>query len=158
MGRIPRFTSASLRFRVVLALSGLVLLGGSGCATMRCKATDPYHRPCAEGFARTADGWKLGIRRVRPFNPDPGKLPVVLCHGLGLNGTFWTITDDHLPLIRKGLRVIDVIDIDYCSDGGIDCGGDSRNLHHTMQDTIDNVSAKSLQIVGDVALTLITRQ
>lgn len=68
------------------------------------------------------------------------------------------ITDDHLPLIRKGLRVIDVIDIDYCSDGGIDCGGDSRNLHHTMQDTIDNVSAKSLQIVGDVALTLITRQ
>ncbi len=107
MGRIPRFTSASLRFRIALALSGLVLLGGSGCATMRCKATDPYHRPCAEGFARTVDGWKLGIRRVRPFNPDPGKLPVVLCHGLGLNGTFWTITDDHLPaqLAANGYEV-----------------------------------------------------
>jgi glutaminyl-peptide cyclotransferase len=68
------------------------------------------------------------------------------------------ITDDHLPFIRKGLRVIDVIDIDYCVDGSTDCGGDAdRNIHHTQQDTMDKISAKSLQIVGDVALTLITR-
>jgi glutaminyl-peptide cyclotransferase len=68
------------------------------------------------------------------------------------------ITDDHLPLIRKGLRVIDVIDIDYCVDGGTSCGGDAtRNLHHTHGDTIERLSAKSLQIVGDVALTLVTR-
>jgi glutaminyl-peptide cyclotransferase len=68
------------------------------------------------------------------------------------------ITDDHLPFIRKGLRVIDVIDIDYCLDGGTECGGDAnRNLHHTAQDTMDKISAKSLQIVGDVALTLVTR-
>ena len=68
------------------------------------------------------------------------------------------ITDDHLPLLRKGLRVIDVIDIDYCADKGTDCGpGDPRNLHHTTGDTIERVSAKSLQIVGDVALTLVTR-
>lgn len=68
------------------------------------------------------------------------------------------ITDDHLPFIRKGLRVIDVIDIDYCLDGRTDCGGDaSNNLHHTSLDTMDKVSAKSLQIVGDVALTLVTR-
>lgn len=67
------------------------------------------------------------------------------------------VTDDHLPLIRKGLRVIDVIDYDYCSDGGTNCGFDERNLHHTMQDTMDKLSARSLQIVGDVALTLVTR-
>jgi len=69
------------------------------------------------------------------------------------------ITDDHLPLIRAGLRVIDVIDIDYCSDGGVNCdaAGDARNLHHTMQDTIEQISAQSLQIVGDVALTLVTK-
>lgn len=67
------------------------------------------------------------------------------------------ITDDHLPFIRRGLRVIDVIDIDYCSDGGVDCGSDARNLHHTLQDTIDQISARSLQIVGDVALTLVTK-
>ncbi len=49
-----------------------------------------------KSIAYTADGWRLGIRHIRPTNPDPNKLPVVLCHGLGLNGTFWTITDNHL--------------------------------------------------------------
>ena len=67
------------------------------------------------------------------------------------------ITDDHYPLIRKGLRVIDVIDIDYCSDGGVQCQTTERQLHHTHGDTIDRISARSLQIVGDVALTLVTR-
>jgi glutaminyl-peptide cyclotransferase len=67
------------------------------------------------------------------------------------------VTDDHLPFLKKGLRVIDVLDIDYCSSG-INCGGDQlRNYHHTMQDTIDKVSARSLQIVGDVAVTLLTK-
>ena len=67
------------------------------------------------------------------------------------------VTDDHLPLIRRGLRVIDVLDIDYCSDGGTGCEPGERNLHHTMQDTMDKISAQSLQIVGDVALTLVTK-
>ena len=75
----------------------LLLLSLPGCASMRRNAPSPDLRPCAEGFAPTLDGWKLGMRRIRPARPDPGKLPVVLCHGLGLNGTFWTITDDHLP-------------------------------------------------------------
>ena len=75
-----------------------------------------------------------------------------------LSQTMGGITDDHLPFIRKGLRVIDVIDIDYCLDGGTACGGEaSRNLHHTHEDTIDNISGESLQIVGDVALTLVTK-
>lgn len=96
VGRIPQISTKFARLIAVMVLSGLALASGSGCATMRCKASDPYHRPCTEGFATTEDGWKLGIRRVRAKNPDPGKLPVVLCHGLGLNGTFWTITDNHL--------------------------------------------------------------
>ena len=54
----------------------------------------------------------------------------------------WSVTDDHLPLLDKGLRVIDVIDYEF-------------DAHHTPRDTIDKVSAKSLKIVGDVALTLI---
>ena len=75
-----------------------------------------------------------------------------------LSQTTGGITDDHVPFIRKGLRVIDVIDIDYCLDGGTACGGDpSRNLHHTHEDTIDKISAESLQVVGDVALTLVTK-
>ena len=52
------------------------------------------------------------------------------------------ITDDHVPLIKAGLRVIDVIDIVY------DC-------HHKLCDTIDKVSTKSLKVVGDVALALV---
>lgn len=95
-------------FRWIAAIfCGMAISALSGCATMRCKAPDPYHRPCAESFAYTEDGWKLGIRRVRPTVPDPGKLPIVLCHGLGLNGTFWTITDSHLPeqLAARGYEV-----------------------------------------------------
>lgn len=52
------------------------------------------------------------------------------------------ITDDHLPLLDAGLRVIDVIDIDFAA-------------HHTPFDTIDKVSERSLQIVGDVAVKLL---
>ena len=54
----------------------------------------------------------------------------------------YPITDDHVPLIKAGLRVIDVIDIDY-------------ECHHRLCDTIDKVSAKSLKIVGDVAVALL---
>jgi glutaminyl-peptide cyclotransferase len=57
----------------------------------------------------------------------------------------YTITDDHLPLLKAGLRVIDVIDLDY------------QGVHHTPFDTFDKVSAESLQIVGDVATALVTQ-
>jgi len=67
------------------------------------------------------------------------------------------ITDDHVPLLNKGLRVIDVLDIQY---GPLSAGHDAftqsnPNYHHTMQDTFDKVSAKSLQAVGDVAVALV---
>jgi len=55
------------------------------------------------------------------------------------------ITDDHIPLLNAGLHVIDVIDLVYAP-------------HHTPQDTMDKISAKSLSIVGDVATALVTRK
>jgi Zn-dependent M28 family amino/carboxypeptidase len=55
-----------------------------------------------------------------------------------------SVTDDHLPLLDAGLRVINVIDIDYPA-------------HHTPRDTFDKVSRESMQIVGNVALELIRR-
>lgn len=58
--------------------------------------------------------------------------------------TTYAITDDHLPLLDKGLRVIDVIDLDYAH-------------HHTVNDTFDKVSPRSLKIVGDVAWRLLQR-
>jgi glutaminyl-peptide cyclotransferase len=65
----------------------------------------------------------------------------------------YEVTDDHVPLIERGLRVIDVIDLDYgppTPDGHA-----SPSYHHTLQDTIDKISQQSLQIVGDVALSLL---
>jgi len=59
------------------------------------------------------------------------------------------ITDDHLPLLEKGLRVIDVIDID--------ARGQLRYPHHhRLSDTMDKLSARTLQAVGDVATALVT--
>jgi hypothetical protein len=58
------------------------------------------------------------------------------------------ITDDHIPLLNAGLRVIDVIDINYRSP-------DQQTYHHTTMDTMDKLSPKSLQTVGDVAVKLL---
>ena len=55
------------------------------------------------------------------------------------------VTDDHVPLLNAGFRVIDVIDLTYPP-------------HHTPYDTMDKISAKSLGIVGDVAAALIAKQ
>ena len=66
------------------------------------------------------------------------------------------ITDDHLPLLQAGMRAINVIDIDYCRDGGIGCFG-TEMFHHTHDDTMERLSARSFQVVGDVALALLTR-
>jgi hypothetical protein len=83
------------------------------------------------------------VARVWSTADDLGYSKYFLQEGVG------AITDDHLPLIKKGLRVIDVIDIDYVEQSG------PKNYHHTVYDTIDKVSAKSLQIVGDVAVSLV---
>ena len=53
-----------------------------------------------------------------------------------------TVVDDHVPLQDVGVRAIDVIDFDYPP-------------WHTPDDTIDKVSAESLQIVGEVAVALL---
>jgi peptidase M28-like protein len=66
--------------------------------------------------------------------------------------TGYAVTDDHIPLLDKGLRVIDVIDLDYLGP----VGSGKPNYHHTPDDTLDKVSAQSLKIVGDVAYSLIT--
>ncbi len=67
------------------------------------------------------------------------------------------MTDDHVPLIQKGLRVIDVIDWQFGPLPAVHDGSTPSNpsYHHTTQDTFDKISAKSLQIVGDVAATLV---
>jgi acetylornithine deacetylase/succinyl-diaminopimelate desuccinylase-like protein len=60
-----------------------------------------------------------------------------------------TVTDDHLPLQQVGIRAIDVIDFSY---------GSNNTLWHTPDDTIDKLSAQSLQAVGDVGMLVIRRE
>ena len=49
------------------------------------------------------------------------------------------MTDDHTPLNQIGIPVIDLIDFDFPP-------------WHTAEDTLDKISAESLEIVGRVAL------
>jgi Zn-dependent M28 family amino/carboxypeptidase len=56
------------------------------------------------------------------------------------------VDDDHLPFVRRGVPSIDIIDLDY---------GPNNSYHHTVQDTLDKISAHSLQIDGDVFLETI---
>ena len=44
-----------------------------------------------------------------------------------------------MPFVRAGVPSVDIIDLDYAA-------------WHTAQDDLDRVSARSLQIVGDVVL------
>jgi len=53
------------------------------------------------------------------------------------------VDDDHLPFLKIGVPSADLIDLDY---------GYEDVFHHTPQDTMDKLSPKSLQIVGDVIL------
>jgi hypothetical protein len=57
-------------------------------------------------------------------------------------GVKHTLVDDHVALQRGGIHAIDVVDFDY-------------PYWHTTEDTIDKVSAASLQVVGDVAVALV---
>ena len=57
-----------------------------------------------------------------------------------------TVEDDHVPFVQRGVPSIDVIDLDY---------GPNDSYHHTVQDTLDKISAHSLTIDGDVFMETI---
>jgi Zn-dependent M28 family amino/carboxypeptidase len=47
----------------------------------------------------------------------------------------YRILDDHIPFLEAGIPAVDIIDFDY-------------PFWHTTQDTLDKISAQSLQVVG----------
>ncbi|MFH2038841.1 MAG: M28 family peptidase [Chloroflexota bacterium] len=57
----------------------------------------------------------------------------------------YSIIDDHIPFIEAGIPAVDIIDIDY-------------PYWHTTADTVDKISAESLEIVGTTILTWIMNQ
>ena len=54
------------------------------------------------------------------------------------------ILDDHTPFLEQGTPAIDLIDFDYPH-------------YHTTRDTLDKVSARSLDLVGETLLVLLRR-
>jgi glutaminyl-peptide cyclotransferase len=58
------------------------------------------------------------------------------------------ILDDHMPFIQAGASAVDLIDFDYGPDNG---------WWHNDKDTMDKLSAASLQVVGDVIVESIRK-
>jgi Zn-dependent M28 family amino/carboxypeptidase len=54
------------------------------------------------------------------------------------------VEDDHAAFLDAGIPAVDVIDLDYAQ-------------WHTADDTLDAVSARSLQIVGDVIVAALPK-
>ncbi len=69
---------------------------------------------------------------------------------LGYQSFFFASTDemndDHMPFAQKGVPVADLIDYTY---------GYDNVYHHSVEDTVDKLSTKSLRISGDVILEAI---
>jgi Zn-dependent M28 family amino/carboxypeptidase len=65
------------------------------------------------------------------FVPCPGDNPRAQCST--------TIEDDHLPFLKADVPAVDIIDLEF-------------EHWHRPGDTLDAVSARSLQVVGDVVL------
>jgi Zn-dependent M28 family amino/carboxypeptidase len=63
-------------------------------------------------------------------------------HAAYFPGESTQVEDDHLPFIQAGVPAVDIIDLEYPA-------------WHTPADTLDAVSAQSMQIVGDVVLALV---
>lgn len=71
-----------------------------------------------------------------------------LGHAKHFDGAELPMDDDHVPFLRKGVRAVDLIDFDY---------GPGNAWWHTQHDTLDKLSASSLQVVGSVVLETLKR-
>jgi Zn-dependent M28 family amino/carboxypeptidase len=59
------------------------------------------------------------------------------------------IDDDHLPFVQRGVPSLDVIDYEYGT------AANPEAFHHTDQDTMDKLSATSLQVSADLFVELV---
>ncbi|MDP9039159.1 MAG: M28 family peptidase [Acidobacteriota bacterium] len=60
------------------------------------------------------------------------------------------LADDHIPFKQRGVPVLDLIDLDY----GPRTTSLPDGYHHTALDTLDKLSARSLQISADLFLEM----
>jgi len=73
----------------------------------------------------------------------------------GVRGRFslsdHAVLDDHQPFLDAGIPAVDLIDFDYGSSPGL------NDYWHTSADTIDKLSADSLETVGRVVLQMLNQ-
>jgi glutaminyl-peptide cyclotransferase len=95
----------------------------------------------------------LNITVPRNSSRELTKELFLAAHELGVRAQFGVgpgaILDDHVPFVIAGMPAIDVIDFEYGSAPG------RNDYWHTPADTLDKLSAASLQTVGDVTLRMI---
>jgi glutaminyl-peptide cyclotransferase len=84
----------------------------------------------------------------RDANSTPWLVDIVwaaaarLGHRSVFSNELTSIEDDHIPFLRAGVPAVDIIDLD-------------NPTWHTTRDTVEFVSERSLQIVGDVVVAAI---
>jgi Peptidase family M28 len=85
----------------------------------------------------------LTIRRDAASTPWLTDIIWAAARRVGQDGAFLNeetrVEDDHIPFLEAGVPSVDIIDLDYPA-------------WHTADDDLDRVSARSLQIVGNVVL------
>ena len=94
----------------------------------------------------------LGVLQDTEGSPQLNQLIWTIAKDLGYGKYFLNtggaVEDDHAPFLRRGVNAVDLIDFDF---------GPQNSYWHTDQDTMDKVSAHSLQVIGDVIMELIRR-
>jgi len=92
------------------------------------------------------------LRIVRESNSTPWLQDLVwrVAQRLGHSRYFLSkemaIEDDHIPFVQAGVPAVNLIDFDY---------GPGNRYWHSREDTLDKLSTRSLQIVGEVLLEVI---
>ena len=94
----------------------------------------------------------LGILQEGNSSPALLKLVWQTAHDLGYGKYFldsgFATEDDHMPFLRKGVNALDLIDFDY---------GPNNEYWHTEKDTMDKISAHSLDVVGNVLVAVLRK-
>jgi hypothetical protein len=58
------------------------------------------------------------------------------------------VGDDHVPFLEIGIQAVDLIDLNF---------GPGNSYHHTAEDTLDKVSAESMEKVGKLVLGVLPK-
>jgi Zn-dependent M28 family amino/carboxypeptidase len=89
----------------------------------------------------------LNIERVHEATPWLEDLVLQAATNVGYQSHFFgreiSVEDDYTPFLKYGVPAVDLIDLNY---------GYNDVFHHTIEDTVDKLSPKSLAIVGTVTL------